>query len=198
MSERGSRPFYLASSRKTVDENHLPTDQRDRVLEVNWQTSEFGAAIFSQDRVYRYTLTRTWDRQRPFGVFIGLNPSTADEERLDPTLRRVMRFLDREGCGGMIVLNLFAYRATDPMAMKLVKEPVGEDNDHWIDQVVNHVTDDGPILVGWGTHGRHMNRSTVVGPKLPLSRTFHLGLCKDGEPTHPLYIASATPFVSWP
>lgn len=177
----------------------LPTDQQDKVVEVTtWQTSEFGAAIFSQDRMYRYTLTRTWDSERPYGVFIGVNPSTADEERLDPTLRRVIRFLDREGCGGMIVLNLFAFRATDPLAMKLVKDPVGEDNDHWINQVVNHVTSEGPILVGWGAHGGHMNRSSVVGPTLPRSRTFCLGLCKDGEPKHPLYIASAAPFVPWP
>lgn len=164
---------------------------------AEWTNFEGGAAILSHDRMYRYTLTRTWDSEKPFGVFIGLNPSTADESRLDPTLRRVIRFMEREGCGGMIVLNLFAFRATDPRAMLMAKDPVGEDNDHWFTQVIDYSAS-GPILCGWGANGRHLERSTAIQRFLPKDRTRCLGLCLNGEPKHPLYIASATPFVPWP
>lgn len=160
--------------------------------------NEGGAAILSEDRFYRYTLTRVWDVQKPFGVFIGLNPSTADENRLDPTLRRVWRYLEREGCGAMVVLNLFAFRATDPRAMLMAKDPVGKDNDHWIDQTINYVTSEGPILCGWGTHGSYLGRSAQVKAKLPKDRTFCLAVTKSGEPGHPLYLPSAAPFVPWP
>lgn len=158
---------------------------------------EAGEATFSQDRMYRYALVRSWDPERPLGVFIGLNPSTADEERLDPTLRRVCRFLDREGCGSMVVLNLFAYRATQPAAMKTAKDPVGPDNDRWIN-IWTEANPEGPILVGWGANGQHRNRAGVVEPVLPKARTFCLGHCFSGDPKHPLYISSAAPFVPWP
>lgn len=160
-------------------------------------SKEAGAAIFSEDRFYRYTLTRAWDTEKPFGVYIGLNPSTADENKLDPTLRRVWRYMEREGCGGMVIVNLFAFRATDPRAMIAAGDPIGEDNDHWIDQVINYVTT-GPILCGWGTHGRYLGRSAQVKQTLPEGRTFRLALTKDGEPGHPLYLPSAAPFVPWP
>lgn len=159
---------------------------------------ESGAAIFSRDRVYRYTLTRMWDAEKPWGIFIGLNPSTADEDRLDNTLRRVIRYLDREGCGAMIVVNLFAFRATDPRAMLMAKDPVGEDNDHWINQVINYVTSEGPILCGWGTNGNYLGRSREVLGTLPMDRACYLTMTKDGEPGHPLYLPSAAPFVPWP
>jgi len=85
-------------------------------------------ATFSTDRVYRYALWRVWDAALPSFVVIGLNPSTADETENDPTIRRCIGFAKREGCGGLVMLNLFAVRATDPRVMMAHPEPIGPDN----------------------------------------------------------------------
>lgn len=76
--------------------------------------------------LYRYTLTRTWDATKPRACWIGLNPSTADASEDDPTIRRMCGFADAWKCGGIIVVNLFALRATDPKELRRVKDPVGD------------------------------------------------------------------------
>ena len=72
------------------------------------------SAVFSPDRKYRYTLTREWNNVKPFILFIGLNPSTADETKDDPTIRREIGFSHLWGFGGMIKCNIFGFRTTDP------------------------------------------------------------------------------------
>ncbi|GHX72979.1 hypothetical protein VCSRO16_3593 [Vibrio cholerae] len=69
-------------------------------------------AELSKCRKYRYALWRTWDSDKPFAMFIGLNPSTADEKNDDPTLRRCINFAKSWGYGGVCMANLFAFRAT--------------------------------------------------------------------------------------
>jgi hypothetical protein len=78
---------------------------------------------------YRYTLTRVWDPVLPMTTFVLHNPSTADATQLDPTLRRCVGFAKREGYGGMVILNLYAFRAKDLKVMKAATDPVGPDND---------------------------------------------------------------------
>ena len=90
------------------------------------------AANFSSCRKYRYSLSRIWDNQKKFVLFIGLNPSTADEEVGDPTIRRCSGYAQKWGYGGLIMVNLFAYRTTLPSNLKKVKYPVGKDNDKFI------------------------------------------------------------------
>src|SRR4051794_1235729 len=90
---------------------------------------ETGPAVLSDDRVYRYSLSRTWSPTKGAVTFIGLNPSTADENELDPTLRRIVGFAHAWGYGTFHMANLFAFRATDPVAMRAAPEPVGPDND---------------------------------------------------------------------
>jgi uncharacterized protein DUF1643 len=75
---------------------------------------EFVSATADVRGAYRYSLTRVWDEALPTITFVLLNPSTADDQQLDPTLRRCVSFAKREGYGGMITLNLYAFRATDP------------------------------------------------------------------------------------
>ena len=74
-------------------------------------------ALFSEDRRYRYLLTR----QVGFGdkrvTFLMLNPSTADEERNDPTIRRCINFANAWGFGWLDVTNLSSLRATNPKEM---------------------------------------------------------------------------------
>ncbi|WP_368188730.1 DUF1643 domain-containing protein [Aeromonas sp. R7-3] len=80
-------------------------------------------AVFSPCRTYRYALSRVWATDKPYALFIGLNPSTADETLDDPTIRRCIDFAKRRGYGGLVMANLFAYRATDPEVMKRAAEP---------------------------------------------------------------------------
>lgn len=86
-------------------------------------------ADLSFDRTYRYSLWRIWNADKPFVLFIGLNPSAADENEDDPTIRRCINFARRWGYGGLYMANLFALRATDPSEMKAHKRPVGQGND---------------------------------------------------------------------
>lgn len=113
-------------------------------------------ARFSPCRRYRYELWRRWDvPTAPFAMFIGLNPSTADETADDPTIRRCIRFARDWGFGGLLMTNLFAFRATDPAVMKAEAEPVGPENSAIIQ---SNACNAGIIIAAWGVHGVHMGR----------------------------------------
>lgn len=141
-------------------------------------------AEFSECGLYRYLLYRRW-ADGPRCVFVMLNPSTADETSDDPTIRRCIGFAKREGCGALKVVNLFAYRATSPKAMKAAADPVGPDNDVHIMDAFD--TADGPIICAWGAHGSYLGRDrAVVG--LIDAPLFCFGLTKGGSPKHPLYL----------
>src|SRR5262245_38555366 len=90
------------------------------------------SAVFSPCRKYRYSLTRIWDAERPNVMFVGLNPSTADDQVDDPTVRRCIGFARKWRFGGMIIVNLFAYRSTDPNRLQEILDPVGPENDEHI------------------------------------------------------------------
>lgn len=163
---------------------------------------EVGPAEFSPCRTYRYTLTRTWDVYQPTLMVIGLNPSTADERALDPTLRRVRHFAKRDGYGGFVMSNLFAIRATDPKVMMAADEPVGPDNDSWLEKLaLGHVN----ILCGWGTKGGYRDRDVAVMEILTgVNERFGgdtsimcLERTKDGHPKHPLYVKGDRPMVPY-
>ena len=160
-------------------------------------------AIFSECEKYRYVLWRRWDLLDPepvYMAFIGLNPSTADETENDPTVRRCINFAKREGYQGLYMLNLFAYRATDPRVMKMRDDPIGKDND---DVIAAHVEDAGKTVACWGVDGAFQNRDKRVASLRRLisgakTRTigelfWALGTTKDGHPRHPLYLPSNAP-----
>lgn len=148
-------------------------------------------ATFSPCRTYRYSLTRRWGT-RPHVLFIGLNPSTADETQDDPTIRRCIGFAERWGYGGLVMANLFAFRATDPKAMLTAPDPVGPENDDWLRQLGDECE---RVLAAWGAHGRHMGRGAAVmrllgneGRRL----IYCLGTTRVGYPKHPLYLRADT------
>ena len=152
--------------------------------------------VFSPDRRYRYTLVHRWDELLDPGrgvAWICLNPSTADEHQLDPTLRRIRDFSAAWGYAFFVMLNLFAWRATDPAAMKAAADPVGPDNDRWISHWNTRVD---RIMIGWGEHGAHLGRDRQVLARLDPGRTFCLGRNASGQPRHPLYVARRTRPVS--
>lgn len=152
-------------------------------------------AILSDCAKYRYMLYRQWD-QNPAMVFIMLNPSTADHEFDDPTIKRCMEFAKREGCGGIVVANLFAYRATDPRELKCVADPVGPDNPFYLSGVLMSA---GPIVVAWGAKGSYLSRADRVAEHAARMRRplMCLDMNKDGSPKHPLYVAGDTPLKEW-
>jgi len=141
---------------------------------------------------YRYNLYRCWDRSKPFMTFVMLNPSTADANEDDPTIRRCMGFAEREECGGIEVVNLFAYRATDPKQMKSVIDPIGPMNNDYLSAAA--LDDNKYIVCAWGAHGSYRGRDKEVLKLLDIgSMIRHLGLTKAGQPKHPLYLKSDTP-----
>ena len=100
----------------------------------------FSDAFFSKDRLYRYALWRIWDNELPKVLFIGLNPSTADEVKDDPTIRRCIRYALDWGYGGYLMGNIFAYRSTDPKQLKIIDNPIGIDNNYWLKKLHTEAT----------------------------------------------------------
>jgi len=148
-------------------------------------------AKFSEDRVYRYLLWRKWS-DFPCAMFIGLNPSTADENVDDPTIRRCVSFAKSWGCGGIHMLNLFAFRATKPEEMKKADDPYGPDNEDFLK--TNLLISD-PVVACWGIHGAFKNRAVEIRKLLPSLKCF--GLTKAGHPRHPLYLSKETRLIDF-
>lgn len=149
---------------------------------------EFISATADIRGEYRYALTRVWDAALPMITFVLLNPSTADALQLDPTLRRCVSFAKREGHGGMVILNLYAYRTKDPKTMMAATDPVGPDND----RVLADVT--GTVVAGWGMNA---DPARVARVSALLPRLHALGVTKDGHPRHPLYVPADAPLIEW-
>lgn len=140
--------------------------------------------VFSDCRKFRYTLWRTWNPENlTYAMFIGLNPSTADETNDDPTVRRCIRFSKDWGYGALCMTNIFAYRATDPREMKAQSNPVGACNDSWLVEIWSRAS---IVIAAWGVHGEFLGRDKEVFDRLP---NLHcLGTTKAGYPKHPLYL----------
>jgi hypothetical protein len=139
-------------------------------------------AVFSTDRQYRYALWRNWDKRGKRVLFVGLNPSTADENTDDPTIRRCVGFARDWGYGGVLMGNLFAFRATRPRDLRLSQDPVGRRNDRWLEALSRNA---GMILACWGNHGLFMNRQEIFRGRYP---DIHcLAINRTGTPAHPLY-----------
>lgn len=144
-------------------------------------------AIFSPDRKYRYKLWRIWDPTKRVLAFCLLNPSTADETANDPTVERCQRRAEMMGYGGLIVINVFAFRATDPCELYHAEDPIGPENNKYIFETAEEA---GMVICGWGNHGNLMGRGKQILGDLQLAgKDPHvLKLNQDGTPAHPLYI----------
>lgn len=141
-------------------------------------------AQLSADGLYRYGLWRRWGPlHKPWAMFIGLNPSTADANDDDPTIRRCVGFARDWGYEGLLMANLFAFRATEPADMKAAADPVGYDNDVLLQHYARMA---GVVVAAWGTNGMHLNRDAAVRKLVP--DLHYLRLTKHGFPEHPLYL----------
>lgn len=160
-------------------------------------------ADLSDDHVYRYHLCRGWvaaekdAKQRM--VFIMLNPSTANQAVDDPTIRRCMGFARREGCDWLDVVNLYAYRATDPEELLKAEDPIGPDNESVIKEVCRGP---GILVAAWGAWWSNLPVNKQP-ERLPVesfffgSRLLCLGQTKTGAPKHPLYVPADHPLEDW-
>ena len=148
------------------------------------------SAKFSPCRKYRYELWRWWDKSKGFVLFIGLNPSTADETSDDPTIRRCINFVKDWGFGGLCMANLFAYRATEPKQMMISDEPIGPDNDITLKNLALKAD---MIVAAWGGNGVFNDRDKEVLSMI--KRMLCLGKTKNGHPRHPLYVKRDTELI---
>jgi len=150
-------------------------------------------AEFSRCRRWRYLLWRRW-RPGPLANFLMLNPSTADEVKLDPSCTRARGYALRWGFGGLLVTNIFAWRATDPQEMKAVRDPVGRGNDRAILRAAREAA---IVVCAWGNHGTHLGRAVQVRRNLNEIPLHALHMNGSGEPAHPLYLSGALEPRRW-
>ena len=145
--------------------------------------------IFSSDLRYRYTLTHDIDitATQLTVCWIGLNPSTADEDRMDPTLRRIRSFSLRQGFGRFIMCNLYAFRSSKPYRLREVSDPVGKENNFHIS---GSAWKSNLIVAAWGAITFKKERAQQVMKILePIGvPVMCLGRTKEGHPRHPLFV----------
>jgi hypothetical protein len=147
---------------------------------------EDNGAMFSDDRKYRYALWRKWDKTKPMIMFIGLNPSTANEDQDDPTIRRVIRFARYWGFGGVYMLNLFTYVTAYPEKLLKCDNPLMLAD--WYLQLYAKKVE--RIVFAWGSFPESVERAKQVKAMFPIA--FCLGRNSNGSPKHPLYLKSDT------
>lgn len=158
------------------------------------------AAHLSPNETYRYYLSRSWaDDGRRSVLFVMLNPSTADGEKDDATVRKCFGFASRLGYDKLRIVNLFAYRARDPKSLIAFQgDRVGLDNDWWLDTTVKLSQ---KVVVAWGSHAGHSQlslRAQYVEEFLrQRADLYYLGVTKKGIPKHPLMLPYSTKLTLW-
>lgn len=157
------------------------------------------AAVLSDCGLYRYELVRMWDGDLPLMTWLMLNPSTADAKKDDPTIRKCIGFAKRGEFGGILVVNLFAYRATNPL--ELVGKVSERDyrNLRSIEVATQYAKASGlPIFAGWGRYPiRLRDDVTRVLNDIGRDGFYSFGTTKDGEPRHPLMLSYAVKAAPW-
>lgn len=145
---------------------------------------------FSDCKKYRYTLSASWNRSLPEVLFIGLNPSLANEFKLDPTVNKCVRLAKKWGYGKVELINLFGLITPYPQMLFESKDPIGIENDSWITKKLHDYQN---TIAIWGNHGTYKNRYLSVLEKV--ERPLCLKINKTGMPAHPLYLKeSVLPF----
>jgi hypothetical protein len=146
----------------------------------------FAGAQFSPCRNYRYALWRIWDKDKPKAMFVGLNPSTANETKPDNTIKRVVKIARNWGCGGIYMVNLFSIISADPKILKTCPDPQME-NDGWLVEISKKCE---RVVFAWGAFKEAKGRCNQVIAMFP--NAYALEILKDGSPKHPLYCKGDT------
>jgi hypothetical protein len=149
------------------------------------------SAVLSADGLYRYRLERQVGDEKKTATFIMLNPSMADAEIDDPTIRRCMGFCVRWRCGRLVVVNLFAFRAAKVRDLKAARNPVGPRNNAAIEKAANDAARGGGMIVAaWGAGGSWLGRDRQVMDRLDRidANMTCLRRTASRAPEHPLYV----------
>lgn len=150
-------------------------------------------ALLSEDGVYRWWLSREWSILNPKRcTFVMLNPSTADAYEDDATIARCIGFSKKFGYGGMVVVNLYALRSRDPEALHSHEDPVGNANNFWLRNAIEHAN--GCVIAAWGTKGG--DRAQVIRDRYK-GKLSCLKITKDGHPQHPLYLPTDSEVIPY-
>lgn len=175
-------------------------EHEDVITEEGGDLMERRIAAFSRDRLYRYALSICWLIGAPVLVVIMLNPSTADHNENDPTIARICKRAKLLGFGGVLILNLFAWRETNRLVMLKVSDPIGQLNDAFIEAGLLLAKASGRVMVGWGNEGGHRARSADVAAMLGRVglQAYCVNYCANGQPGHPLYVSYDAPLMPWP
>lgn len=152
-------------------------------------------ASFDRTGAYRWRLWRAWDRPGPTVAFVMLNPSRADAEVDDPTIRRCMGFAFDWGASRLEVVNLFGACTSSPAELRAFDEPVGRGNDRALRAALKAAE---VVVVAWGVHGTMLGRARALAPRLLRHDPVCLGVTRDGHPRHPLYIPKTQSLEPWP
>lgn len=173
----GTRGFVPTGDRAWVCRRDDLCRQR---LELRYDDA---TAVLSECGRYRYRLERRWGRGSA-ALFVMLNPSTADANVDDRTIRRCIGYAHRWGYPALSVVNLYAYRATDPRELWKAPDPIGPENNR---HLIEAAAEAGVVVAAWGVHAQSQRVDEVL--TLPgLSRATALALSRDGHPRHPLYL----------
>ena len=146
-------------------------------------------AIISKCGNYRYSLSRIWDKDKPLVMFLMFNPSTADTDRDDPTIRKCIGYAKNWGYGGILVGNLFAFRSSDPLDLLYSDNPIGKHNGEYLEKMFDKSS---IIIFAWGN--QKILDKIYDGPFKDFSKNknrekyYYLELSKRGTPKHPLYL----------
>ena len=153
--------------------------------------NESSGALFSECKKYRYVLWRIWDNSKPKVMFIGLNPSTANESSDDPTIRRVRTFAKTWGYGGVYMLNLFTYITAYPEELITCDDPLGL-ADYYLLEYAKKCE---KIIFAWGNFKECKSRANEI---IKMFKGFALLKNKDGSPRHPLYVPNNIIPIEYP
>ena len=174
-----------------------------------YRTGQFGdythcGALYEKGLRYRYTLTRAWDGGAGNVIFICMNPSTATELEDDPTIKRCVNFAKDWGFHSYTLLNVMAYRSTDPSKLPAVEKAIGPQNLTVIERHCSFGRNGAPVIIAWGNRRkgydaaydavedilrRHQRRGNIT--------VSTLGTNKTGDPKHPLYLRKDTEVQPW-
>lgn len=154
---------------------------------------ENNGAKFSEDGKHRLLLWRIWDSTKPFVMFIGLNPSTANATQDDPTIRRVKSIVASWGYGGVYMLNLFTFISTDPKKLNM-KDGNHPDADYYL-EITAEVSD--KIVCAWGNFEVMGRDKQVKGAFTSWHKIYALCINKNGSPKHPLYVKSNIELINY-
>jgi hypothetical protein len=153
-------------------------------------------AVISDCGRYRYLLRRAWDHTKPRALFVMLNPSTADAEIDDPTIRSCIRISKSWGYGSFEVVNLFAWRSTDPDELPNAPDASGPDNERIVEAAITRCD---VVVFAWGAHPFAQKKAQtfrdLVTPRRPM--IYCLGFTKARAPKHPLFLKSTTPLQAY-